>query len=96
MYYEKGSNIASCAIENVYFAGKTKFRKPISCWLYPIRMASYNDALYLYYSKIKECSSAVKNGKKQNVKIYQALKEPLITVLGEKWYDKLKAEADKM
>jgi hypothetical protein len=37
---------------------------------------------YLYYSKIKECCSAIDYGKEKKVKIYQALKEPLIFLKG--------------
>ena len=96
VYYKKESNVALCAIEDCYFNGKTKFRKPISCWLFPIRVGFHKETFYLYYEKIKECNSAVKNGKQKNIKIYQALKEPLIAFLGEKWYKSLEAEANKL
>ena len=36
--FENG--IARCGIENAWKAGKTTFRKPISCHLYPIRVNS--------------------------------------------------------
>jgi len=75
--------VALCAIENCYFAGATTFRKPLSCWLYPIRVSKREGMTYLYYSKIRECIPAIKNGRKNNVKIYQILKEPLIAFLGE-------------
>ncbi|MPN57173.1 hypothetical protein SDC9_204867 [bioreactor metagenome] len=45
--------------------------------------------MFLYYEKINECAPAVKNGKTKKVKMYQALKEPLINLLGQKWYDEL-------
>ena len=93
VYYKGNTDVAYCAIENQYFKGKTDFRKPISCWLFPIRVGFHKGILYLYYEKISECNSAVKNGKKKNVKIYQALKEPLIAFLGEKWYSKLEEKA---
>jgi hypothetical protein len=94
VYYS--DEIALCSIEKEFLAGKTDFRKPISCWLFPIRAAFHKDTLYLYYEKIKECSSAVKNGKTQNLKIYQVLKAPLIAFLGEKWYSKLEQAAFEM
>ena len=96
VYYKNNNNVAFCSIENCYFKGKTNFRKPISCWLFPIRVGYHKDITYLYYEKIKECNSAVNNGKQKNIKIYQALKEPLIALLGEKWYSKLEESANKL
>lgn len=87
VYYS--GDIALCSIEKEFLAGNVDFRKPISCWLFPIRVAFHQDIMYLYYEEIKECFSAIKNGKSQGVKIYQALKAPLIAFLGEKWYNKL-------
>ena len=94
--YYKDSKVALCAIENCYFDGKTDFRKPISCWLFPIRVTFLNDTFYLYYEKLNECSSAVKNGKQKNIKMYQALKEPLIAFLGEEWYSILEEKAKEI
>ena len=47
--YDAESGIAGCAIEKAYFAGKTWFRKPISCHLYPIRAKKYGDYIALNY-----------------------------------------------
>lgn len=96
VYYEKNNPIALCSIEKIYLQNKTNFRKPISCWLFPIRAAFHNTTMYLYYEKIKECNSAIKNGKQKNIKIYQALKEPLIALLGEKWYEELATVAREL
>ena len=35
------NNIAKCAIEAAYRQGKIKYKKPISCELYPVRISSY-------------------------------------------------------
>jgi Protein of unknown function (DUF3109) len=40
-YDEKG--ILKCGIEQAYLDGKTTFRKPISCHLYPIRITKKKD-----------------------------------------------------
>lgn len=95
VYYKK-NKVALCAIEDCYFNNKTNFRKPISCWLFPIRVASHTNVIYLYYEKINECTSAIKNGKQKNIKLYQALKEPLIAFLGEKWYKLLEDKAKEL
>lgn len=91
VYYEK--DIALCSIEKEFLEGNTNFRKPISCWLFPIRVGRHQNTTYLYYEKIPECSDAVKNGKKQGVKIYQALKNPLISAFGLEWYRELERQA---
>ncbi|MDR0927486.1 MAG: DUF3109 family protein [Ignavibacteria bacterium] len=83
------ADVALCSIEKEYFGGKTTFRKPISCWLFPIRVAFHENTMYLYYEQISECKDAIKNGKAKKIKIYEALNEPLIAFLGQKWYDTL-------
>ena len=91
-----------CALESCYLNGTTKFRKPMSCWLYPVfekmefkfSETGMSFIRYLYYWKIKECNSAIENGIKNNVKLYQALKEPLIKKLGKSGYNKLEKLAE--
>ena len=40
-YVTYKDGITICAIEKAYLAGKVKFKKPISCHLYPIRITEY-------------------------------------------------------
>lgn len=86
VYYE--GDIAKCAIEKAYLDGKIKFRKPISCHLFPIRV-SYFGGEYLYYNEFPECKSALEHGKKENKYIFETVKEALIRAYGKDWYDKL-------
>lgn len=86
-YDEKG--VCKCAIEKAYREGKTDFYKPISCHLYPIRLQQYKDFVAVNYHKWSICSEAVKLGRKEGVKIYQFLKDPLIRAFGEEWYTEL-------
>lgn len=88
VYYEKGSHIAKCAIEQAYFDGMTSFRKPISCHLFPIRVTDFNGP-YLYYEEFPECKPALQNGKRHDVRIFEAVKEALIRAFGDEWYSKL-------
>lgn len=84
-----------CAIEKCYLAGKTKFRKPISCSLYPIRITKLSngmDALNLHRWSI--CSDAYVKGAKEKTRVYQFLKEPLISMYGTEFYDALCAAAE--
>lgn len=85
-------NILKCGIEQAWIEGKTAFRKPISCHLYPIRITAYNGYDALNYDRWDICQPACENGAKLQVPIYKFLKEPLIKKYGEEWYQKLEAE----
>lgn len=87
VYYTE-EKIAKCAIEKAYFDGKTEFRKPISCHLFPIRVGNFGGP-YLYYEKFIECRPGVKSGKENNIELYQSLKESLTRAYGAEWYEKL-------
>ena len=54
--FEKG--IAKCGIEKAFLAGKTTFRKPVSCHLYPIRIKHYSGFYALNYDQWDLCDPA--------------------------------------
>jgi hypothetical protein len=93
-YDENG--YCKCAIEKAFREGKVDFYKPISCHLYPIRVARYNGFRAVNYHRWSVCQAAVILGKKQKVKVYQFLKEPLIRKFGEEWYEQLSIAANKL
>ena len=79
-----------CALEKAYRAGKTRFCKPVSCALYPIRAKKIgNDLIGLNYNRWDVCKAAIEKGKALNLPLYQFLKEPLIRRFGETWYQDL-------
>ena len=79
-----------CALEKAYRQGKTRFSKPVSCSLYPIREKNFgNGVIGLNYNRWDICRDAVKKGKDLNLPLYQFLKEPLIRRFGEDWYQEL-------
>lgn len=79
-----------CALEKVFREGKTKFCKPISCALYPIREKRFDGGLIgLNYNRWAVCADAVKKGNALHSRVYQFLKEPLIRRFGEAWYQEL-------
>ena len=79
-----------CALEKAYRQGKTRFCKPVSCSLYPIREKNFgNGVIGLNYNRWDICRDAVKKGKDLNLPLYQFLKEPLIRRFGEDWYQEL-------
>lgn len=92
VYDERG--ITKCGIEDAHRAGKTDFKKPISCHLYPIRLKEYENFTAVNYHQWRICEPACNCGSKLDVRVYQFLKEPLIRKFGEEWFNKL-SEADK-
>ena len=79
-----------CALEKAYRQGKTRFCKPVSCALYPIREKNFgNGVIGLNYNRWDICRDAVKKGQALGLPLYQFLKEPLIRRFGEDWYQEL-------
>jgi len=94
-YYD-ATGICRCAIEKAFREGKTNYHKPISCHLYPIRVAKYNDFRAVNYHRWSVCRTAEILGKKENVRVYQFLKEPLIRKFGGEWYGHLCRAAEEL
>ncbi len=87
--------ITYCAIEKAWREGKCGFMKPISCHLYPIRLANFsNGTTGLNYHRWAVCRSAVECGKQLGIPVYKALKEPLTRRFGEEFYAQLEATAE--
>lgn len=84
-----GKGILKCGIEQAWLQGKTKWRKPISCHLYPIRVTKYDHYDALNYHRWHICSPACHHGKALGVPLYKFLKEALIRKYGEDWYRQL-------
>lgn len=91
--FENG--IAACGIEKAYLEGKSDFRKPISCHLYPVRISYFKDYDAVNYHEWEICDPACKLGKSLKVPVYRFLKDALIRKYGEAWYKKLEAAASK-
>jgi hypothetical protein len=84
--------IAWCAIEKAFEDGKTKFRKPVSCHLYPVRITKYAGYDAVNYHRWEICRPALVNGKRLGVPLYVFLKDSLIRKYGKSWYKKLEGE----
>ena len=79
-----------CALEKAFRAGKTRFCKPVSCALYPIREKKLGqDLVGLNYNRWVVCKEAVVKGTQEDIYLYQFLKDPLIRRFGEAWYQEL-------
>ncbi|RNC65312.1 DUF3109 family protein [Proteiniphilum sp. X52] len=93
--YFDAEGVCKCAIDNAYRQGRISVRKPVSCHLYPIRLAEYRDFTAVNYHRWSVCEPAVKLGRKEGVPLYRFLKEPLIRKFGEEWYNEV-CEAAKL
>ena len=91
-FYDK-AGILKCSIEQAHKEGKTDFKKPISCHLYPIRIAKLPEFEALNYDRWSICSPACDLGKELKVPVYRFLKEPLIRKYGKEWYEELEQKA---
>ena len=86
--FEPGGR-CSCALERAFNDGITTFRKPISCYLYPLRIKQYDGYAAVNYHRWKICKCAEVQGRKNGTRVYQFLKQPLIERFGQQWYDEL-------
>ncbi len=88
------NKVLKCGIEQAYLDGKTDFKKPISCHLYPIRITKYDHYEALNYDRWDICSAACTLGSKLGVPVYKFLKDALVRKYGEAWYDQLCKEIE--
>ncbi len=88
--------ITLCAIEKAYFEKNIKFRKPVSCHLYPIRITEYKRFDAINYQQLDICKPARICGKTSNMPLWKYLKEPLIRKYGEDWYKELELVANNL
>jgi hypothetical protein len=92
---EKG--VAKCAIEKAYLDGKVKWKKPISCHLYPIRITKQRNGLEaLNYDRWSICKAACKLGDSLKVPVYKFLKDSLTRKYGKEWYKQLEIAAERI
>jgi hypothetical protein len=87
-------DIAKCGMEKAFLDGKTNFKKPISCHLFPIRVSKFGGEI-LRYEEFSECKPALEKGKEENITIAEFCKESLIRLYGNKWYSQLKDSLNK-
>lgn len=92
--YDKGGKCI-CALEKAFREGRTDFKKPVSCHLYPVRLTEYPTFVAVNYHRWKICKPAEVLGRKLGLRAYQFLREPLVARFGADWYDELAATAEE-
>lgn len=88
--------IIKCGIEKAFLDGKTNFRKPVSCHLFPIRITEYKRFDAVNYQQLKICKPGRAYGIGKKLPLYQFLKEPLIRKYGKEWYKQLSYAAKEI
>lgn len=78
-------DIAKCSLERAYEEGRTDWRKPLSCHLFPIRIRTFGQD-FIRYEQIDECEPGRNLGIVKLAKLHDFLKEPLTRKYGETWY----------
>ncbi len=95
-YTIQENNILMCAIEKAWADGKTAFRKPISCHLFPVRIKEFSGFRAINYQELQICSAARDKGRNECIYVYEFLKEPLIRAIGEEIYSELCIAAQEL
>ena len=86
-----------CAIERAHMAGRCAFIKPISCRLYPIRASRLSNGLTaLNLHRWDICRCAFEKGRRDGVRVYEFLRDPLTAAYGADFYDALCAAAKEL
>ena len=89
-------NVFMCAIEKAWLDGKSEFRKPLSCHLFPVRVKQFPSCRAVNYQEISICSAARQSGNEKGVYVYEFLKEPLIRAFGKSIYSELCTAAEEL
>ena len=71
-------------------------QRPISCHLYPIREKQIGTLTGLNYHRWAICKDAIERGKREGIRLYQFLREPLVRRFGEAWYNELETMVNEL
>jgi len=85
--------IARCGIEKAFLAGTTTFRKPISCYLYPVRIKKYKTFEAVNYDTWSICDPARLLGASLGSPVYEFTAPALRQKYGDEWYRRLQQAA---
>lgn len=83
--------VCLCAIEKAFREGRSTWRKPLSCYLYPVRLKRYDGFTAVNLHRWKICRCAETLGRARGLRAYEFLREPLTECFGPAWYDELAA-----
>lgn len=95
-WFDKDNNCL-CGIEKAFEAKCCSMKKPISCWLYPIRVSKLSNGMTaLNLHEWYLCMDAFVKGKREGIPVYKFLKDPLIFAFGQDFYKQLEEAASRL
>lgn len=86
---------AKCAIEKAFNEGVVNFRKPQSCYLYPIRVSKNYNRTALNYHRWNICIDACRLGRKNNTPVFEFLRQPITEAFGQELFNVLRSYKKK-
>lgn len=88
--YKDANGVIKCAIEQAWNDGKTSWKKPVSCHLYPIKVSRTKAGQVLNYEPRETlCRPGCMQGKRLQVPAYEFLREAIIRKYGQDFYSAL-------
>ena len=81
----------ACAFELLHSKDSSKFKKPVSCELFPLRSYIKRGQRTLEFKFYPECKSALST----NMNITEFLKGPIERAFGKEWYESMRLEFNK-
>jgi hypothetical protein len=92
--FRDNNGVIKCGIEQAYYDGKSSWKKPISCHLYPIKTSKTRAGEVVNYEpRDTMCRPGCVQGKRLKVPVHVFLKEALIRKYGEEFYGALEQVA---
>jgi hypothetical protein len=85
-----------CGIEEAWHDGKSAFRKPLSCHLFPLRIKKYSEFTAVNYQDIAICKPGRDSGREKGTRLYEFLEEPLTRAFGMEVYSDLCIAASEL
>jgi hypothetical protein len=83
-------DVATCSFERAWHQGTSTFRKPLSCHLFPIRVADFGGP-YLHYQQFEECAPGRARGERESVPLLNTVREALERAFGHECVDDMLA-----
>ena len=85
-----------CCVERGFEKSTVGIRKPLSCWIFPIRLKEFSTGFTgLMLSREHLCADAFALGRSKKIKVYQFLREPIEVRFGIEFFEEL-CKAEKM
>lgn len=81
--------VCLCLLEKLKREGNDRMFKPISCSLYPVRLKEYDGFTAVNLHRWKICKPAEVLGRKNGLRAYEFLREPLERRFGKEWFEEL-------